>query len=119
MSRLVVGRDCLSGRRQCCQSASTDSRGETYLQLRPPTILVLGDKISLVLVKNCMVLVKRKLGLVKNKLGLGEKKSLVCIVIITQACQLLSEDKQIRPERLEALVADTKLQPNEVILFPF
>ena len=51
----------------------------------------------------------------KNKLGLGEKKSLLCIVIITQACQLLSEDKQIRPESLEVLVADTKLQPKEVI----
>ena len=82
LSRLVVGGDCLASRCQCCQSASTDSRGEICSQLRPPTRLGLGDKISLVLVKNCMVLVKRKLGLVKNKLGLGEKKSLVCIVII-------------------------------------
>jgi len=34
--------------------------------------------------------------------------------LTAEACQLLSEDKQIRPERLEALVADTKLQPKEV-----
>jgi len=34
--------------------------------------------------------------------------------LTAEACQLLSEDKQIQPERLEALVADTKLQPKEV-----
>ena len=33
-----------------------------------------------------------------------------------KACQLLAEDKQVVPERLSALVADTKLQPKEVCL---
>ena len=60
LSRLVVGGDCLASRCQCCQSASTDSRGETYLQLRPPTILGLGQN---------------KLGFGEKLHGLGEKKA--------------------------------------------
>jgi len=34
--------------------------------------------------------------------------------ITAEACQLLAEDKQIVPERLSSLVADTKLQAKEV-----
>jgi len=51
---------------------------------------------------------------------LAEIASLAAVSVVkvrqltAEACQLLSEDKQIRPERLEALVADTKLQPKEV-----
>jgi len=51
---------------------------------------------------------------------LAEIASLAAVSVVkvrqltTEACQLLSEDKQIQPERLEALVADTKLQPKEV-----
>jgi len=51
---------------------------------------------------------------------LAEIASLAAVSVVkvrqltAEACRLLSEDKQIRPERLEALVADTKLQPKEV-----
>jgi len=51
---------------------------------------------------------------------LAEISSLAAVSVVkvrqltAEACQLLAEDKQVVPERLSALVADTKLQPKEV-----
>ena len=54
LSRLVVGGDCLAGRCQCRESASTDSRGEIYSQLMP-SILGLDERyMHLILVKNSL-----------------------------------------------------------------
>ena len=54
LPRLVVGGDCLASRCQCCESASTDSRGEIYSQLIP-SILGLDEKyMYLILVKNSL-----------------------------------------------------------------
>ena len=54
LSRLAVSGDCLAGRRQCCESASTDSRGEIYSQLMPSILGLVERYMHLILVKNSL-----------------------------------------------------------------